>query len=102
MMANTRFVDEAVRSARLAPQAETWWARWLGPAPLTGWATAAALTFAVVCWFGSSPVPISRAVILNSPQAVVIQDIAETETLLAAVDHLDNFSDNDLVGLIGL
>lgn len=38
---------------------------------------------------------------LDSPQAIVIQDIAETETLLAAVDHLDDFSDNELVSLIG-
>ncbi len=30
-----------------------------------------------------------------------IQEIAETEALLTAVDHLDQFSDVELVSLIG-
>ena len=37
----------------------------------------------------------------DSSQAVVIQEIAEAETLIAAVDHLEDFSDNELVSLIG-
>jgi hypothetical protein len=40
-------------------------------------------------------------VVLDSPQAVAIQDIAETETLIAAVDHLEDFSDRELISLIG-
>jgi hypothetical protein len=38
---------------------------------------------------------------LDSQQASKIQDIAETETLITAVDQLDDFSDTELVSLIG-
>ncbi len=38
---------------------------------------------------------------LQSAQAVAIQEIAETETLIAAADHLDDFSDKELISLIG-
>ena len=37
----------------------------------------------------------------DSPDAVAIQDIAELETLIAAADQLDDFSDTELVSLIG-
>jgi hypothetical protein len=39
--------------------------------------------------------------LLDTDRAAEIQDIAETETLIAAVDHLDEFSDTELVTLIG-
>jgi hypothetical protein len=37
----------------------------------------------------------------DAKQAAAIQDIADSETLIAAVDHLDEFSDTELVSLIG-
>ena len=97
--ASARFTDEVVRMARLSVEVKPWWSRLLSPAPLAGFAAAtAALTFSIVSLFGPSEQPSSPA---DSPQAANIQDIAETETLIAAVDHLDDFSDTELVSLIG-
>lgn len=100
--ASARFADDAVRAARLSAEIKPWWSRLFSPAPLAGLAGAtAALAFAVVSWVGQSPEKMVPTAAIYSEQAVAIQDIAETETLIAAVDHLDDFSDNELVSLIG-
>ncbi len=100
--AGARFAEDTVRAARLLPAAAPWWKRIFTPAPLAGLAAAtAAVTFAVLPLVHPPHESFSRAVVLDSPQAVAIQDIAETETLIAAADRLDDFSDNELVSLIG-
>lgn len=100
--AGPRFVDDTVRAARLAGQPESWWKRLLTPAPLAGLAaTTAALTLAVLSLTGPASNPGATATSPDADQAAAIEDIAETETLIAAVDELDNFSDHELVSLIG-
>ncbi len=100
--AGARFADDTVRAARLLPVVKPWWSRLLSPAPLAGLAAAtAAFAVAVISVVGPSSHPGIPTAVLSSPHAVAIQDIAETETLIAAVDHLDDFSDNELVSLIG-
>jgi len=100
-----RFVEHTVRAARLAGQAEAWWKRLLSPAPLAGLAAAtAALAFAITSLTepsGPGTQPAAPVASYDSEQAATIQEIAETETLIAAADHLDDFSDNELVSLIG-
>ena len=97
--ASARFVDDTLRAVKLAQDEKSWWSRLFTPLPLTGLAAAtAALAFS----FLSPPSePIKSSVALDSPQAVAIQDIAETETLIAAADQLEHFSDRELVSLIG-
>ena len=100
--AGPRFVDDTLRAARLAGQPQPWWKKLFAPAPLAGLAGAtAALVFSISGWIGPSPDTNTRTVGLDTERAAQIQDIAETETLIAAVDHLDEFSDNELVTLIG-
>lgn len=100
--AGPRFVDDTVRAARLAGQTRPWWTRLGSPAPLAGLTAAtAALAFSLVGWLGPAPESGSPSAMLDSNQAAAIQDIAESETLLAAVDQLDDFSDTELVSLIG-
>lgn len=100
--ASARFADDTARAARLSSVQKAWWLRLLSPAPLAGFAAAtAAIVFAVVSLVGPAPSAIEHAAVLDSPQAVAIQEVAETETLIAAVDHMDDFSDNELVSLIG-
>ncbi|MEI6175361.1 MAG: hypothetical protein WCS43_00600 [Verrucomicrobiota bacterium] len=102
--AGPRFADDVVRAARLIEQPQSWWRRIFSPAPLAGLAAAtAALAFAVVQLTSSAPGGDSRPSVnlVNSEQAAEIQEIAETETLLTAVDHLDDFSDTELASLIG-
>lgn len=97
-----RFTDDTVRMARLAGQAEpSWWRRLLSPVPLAALAGAAA---AVVLSLQGGLSPASGgggADPAVASRAAEIQDIAETETLIAAVDHLEDFSDTELVTLIG-
>lgn len=97
-----RFVDDTVRAARLAGQAEPWWKRLFTPAPLAGLAGAtAALVLSVISLSGPAPGPDSLTTAFETDHAAAIQEIAVTETLIAAADHLDDFSDNELVCLIG-
>jgi hypothetical protein len=104
-IAGPRFVDDTVRAARLAGQAEPWWKSVFSPAPLAGIAAAAA---AIALGVFTLPVLLDRPAdaptqhsFVDSERAAEIQDIAEAETLMVAVDHLDEFSDTELVSLIG-
>lgn len=100
-VASPRFAADTLRAARLLEQPAPWWKRIFAPAPLAGLAAAtAAIAFAVVPLLQPKTSAPALAA-LDSPQAVAIQDIAETETLVAAVDQMDDFSDNELVSLIG-
>lgn len=98
-----RFTDDTVRAARLAGQPAPWWKTILSPAPLAG---LAAVSAAVVMGLISLPGLLERPLnttpsFADSARAAEIQDIAETEALIVAVDHLDEFSDTELVSLIG-
>jgi hypothetical protein len=100
--AGPRFVDDTVRAARLAGQTAPWWKRLFTPAPLAALAGAtAALVFSIISLGDPTPLPGTPSLALDTERAAEIQEIAETETLIAAVDHLDDFSDNELVSLIG-
>lgn len=100
--ASTRFVDDTVRLAKLAGEEKSWWSRLFSPAPLAGFAAAtAAVAFALLSLLGPSAGNDSKMAAVDHSQAANIQEIAETETLIAAVDHLDDFSDTELVSLIG-
>ena len=96
-----RFVDDTVRAARLAAQPASWWLAIMAPAPklagLSAIAAAVALALTFLSPFSSPPAPSVH----HSNAAIEIEEIAETETLIAAVDHLDQFSDTELVTLIG-
>ncbi len=98
-VASPRFVDDTMRAVRLLPGPKSWWNRLFAPAPLVGLAgSTAAVIFTLVTM--SQP-PVNTVAALDTPQVYTIQDIAESETLIAAADQLDDFSDNELVSLIG-
>ena len=100
--AGPRFVDDTLRLAKLAGEEKPWWSRLLSPAPLAGVAAAtAAVAFSLVSLLGPSTGNRTQTAAVDLSQAATIQEIAETETLIAAVDHLDDFSDTELVSLIG-
>jgi hypothetical protein len=100
--ASPRFVDATARAARLDIEAKSWWSRLISPsARLAGLAASAAAVVLAVTFLGTSPKTDFHAADLNSSHAAAIQEIAETETLIAALDQLDDFSDYELVSLIG-
>lgn len=100
--ASARFADDTVRAARLAGQPAPWWKRVFAPAPLAGLAAAtAACVIAVVSLRHQSPDVSDHTALANSNAFAEIQEIAETEILLSATDDLNEFSDYELVSLIG-
>lgn len=104
--AGSRFAENTVREARLAGQSHAgWWRRLLAPLPLGGLAAAAAaLALAVVSIQQNrpaTPVEVVGTAASQEPFAEM-QELAETEALNAAVDHLEDFTDSELVCLIGL
>ena len=100
--AGPRFVDDTVRAARLAGQAQPWWKRVFAPVPLAAMAGAtAALVFSLQSLTGPADSPATPGAFADAERAAEIQEIAETETLIAATEHLEKFSDNELVTLIG-
>ncbi|MDP3849059.1 MAG: hypothetical protein Q8Q59_01040 [Luteolibacter sp.] len=100
--ASPRFADETLRAARLAGQTAPWWKRIFTPAPLAGLAAAtAALVFAVLSLQTPAPDSTGQTTLVLSSDFAEIQEIAETEVLISAVDQLDDYSDMELVCLIG-
>lgn len=108
--AGPRFVDDVVRRARLDADAPVpWWTRWLATAPAM--AAASGLAAAVIVgWFVLSPdtddaSPEIQFAALDAAaeeeRLAHLQEVLETEMLFAAVEHLDDFSDAELITLIG-
>ncbi len=96
--ASARFTDDVVRLARLTPAPRTWWQSLLAPAPLAGFAAAtAAIAIAIISLTNFQEEPSIQVTTASAS----IEEIAETEILLAAVDHLDDFSDTELASLVG-
>ncbi len=100
------FADDLVRMAKLEPVTQPWWKSWRVMAPSFGLAAAAvvALTFVISAQRESER---EKFVIDDSSLSIPkddfadLQEFADTETLIAAADHLDDFSDQELAGLIG-
>jgi hypothetical protein len=101
--AGPMFASNVVRAARLegAPQAP--WRRWFAPRPLAGLATAAAaITIAFVAWpEGDSPDIAGPGDPAPVEDFEDLQAVAEEELLLAAADNLADFSDAELIALLG-
>lgn len=104
--ASSRALTQKITAtARITPQAspKRRWSLLRHPAML---ATAAAVMLGAIpatIWLGGTP-PIPQQVVGNattSPEVPEIEEIAETEALLAAIDHLDDFSDSEIVELLG-
>lgn len=101
--ASPRFADDVVRAARLAGQDAPWWERWFAPIPLAGLGAAAtACVLAVISLRNDAPATHDGALaVINTEAFSEIQEVAETEALISAVENLDDFSDMELVSLIG-
>lgn len=96
--ASSRFVDDTVRSAELLAENEPAWTGLRFPLV---WAAAAALVMAFVLFTQQAEQPSQVALVDADARLVEIREFAEVEMLEAAVDHLDEFSDLELVTLIG-
>ena len=117
--ASRGFVDDVVRAVRLLPEADSVWSRML---KFSRWSLAAACVFLAVTMYidpiknGSAtvdhesstdagvPIRVSNKVpefANNDAHWKQIEDVAQAELLAAAADHLEEFSDEDLITMIG-
>jgi hypothetical protein len=104
MLASPRFADNVMRAIRLDEAPAPWWKRWTIPAAI---GTLAAATAAVALTFQAvQPVDIpssgSIAAAFHEDSFAEVQDLTDLEVLVAAADHLDQYSDTELVSLISL
>lgn len=101
--AGPRFVDDVMRAVRLEETPQPWWKRIFAPLPAAGLATAATAIALAVHSLVSVPSPVTTPVVATpaTESFAEVQDAADAEVLVAAADHLDQFSDNELVSLIG-
>jgi len=101
--AGPRFVDDVMRAVRLEETPQPWWKRLFAPLPAAGLATATAAIALAVHSLVSVPSP-GHPPVVTAPATesfAEVQNVADEEVLVAAADHLDQFSDNELVSLIG-
>lgn len=99
-----RFATDVVRAARLNLPSKPWWTRALIPFAAGGALAGAAAVAMVAMSLESKPPPGNEIAITQSPAGESLADIqegVETEMLLAAADYLSDYSDDELVSLIG-
>ncbi len=102
--ASGRFVDDTVRAVKLLPQGDSWWPKVLQYSPLAGLAACLILGVGFLMNGKSDDTGVEApAIVSNGVEEswVEIEEAAEVEMLVAAADHLDRFSDQELVSLMG-
>jgi len=101
--AGPRFADKVMRAVKLDEAPAPWWKRFALPISLGG-LTAATVAVALAVHITMAPVPSSNhSAVVNKPTAEsfdAVQDITDSEALVTAADHLDRYSDTELVSLI--
>ncbi len=99
--ASGRFADDVVRAVRLLPEADPVWPRIL---KFSRWTLVAACVVLAASIFidplETGPVK-APTVADKEAQWEQIEHVAQAELLAAAAEHLDEFSDQDLVTMIG-
>jgi hypothetical protein len=95
------FADRVIQATRTAERPSSFWARSYRVVTAVG-AMAAALTIAAVLIFLPEP---AETIVAQPAEPVdafaTLDEVAHQEVLLAATDHLGEFSDTELVTLIG-
>lgn len=101
--AGDRFADDAVRAVKVLPEGDAWLPNLLRFSPWLG--LAACAVFA--SWLSiNQPEEAKSDPVVNVSDTEEkwsqIEDVAEVEMLSAAVEHIDQFSDQELITMIGL
>jgi hypothetical protein len=97
------FAANGARAARLETAAPPWWSRLWIPASIGAALTGAAALVAVVLTL-QSPSESAGPMVTTLPADSSLSDLQENyeaEVLLAASEHLANFSDEELVTMVG-
>lgn len=96
------FVSNTVRTARLLGQDKptAWWKKLFAPMPIAGLAAACAAV-ALAVHFLQPATTQSPGSGIAAHNAQAIQEVAQAELLLAASEDFSEFSDQELVCLLG-
>lgn len=104
--ASPRFAENTLRAVRLLPEADAWWSKILRPA--SPWLAAAVCAVVAVFFVLDTTVTEKKGgvadveeEVFRAEEWVVIEEAAAVELLAAAADHPEDFSDQELVALIG-
>lgn len=93
------FASDVVRAARLETTKKSWWSRFVIPASVGAALAGAAALVVVTLTLQTKP---SGTVTMTPPDSLAdLQDDYETEVFLAAAEHLGDYSDEELVSMIG-
>ena len=101
-----RFTDDTVRAAKLLPEADSWWPKVVRFTPVAALA-ACAVFGAFFLYSGDvtndtgAAAPVAKVKSANESTWTQIEAVADVEIMSAAADHLDEFSDQDLIAMIG-
>jgi hypothetical protein len=97
------FAANVARAARLEEPARPWWFRLWIPASIGGVLAGSAALVAVVLTLQSTPKSGDPVLVTTAPDSSLadLQENYETEVLLAASDHLADYSDEEIVAMIG-
>jgi hypothetical protein len=104
VVASPRFADSVMRAVRLDEAPAPWWKRFALPLSLGGLTAAtAAVALTVHALFFVAPEVPTEVVDIPSVEVSFegVQEAADSEALVAAADHLDKYSDTELVSMIG-
>ncbi|MGJ8633719.1 MAG: hypothetical protein ACSHX7_07360 [Luteolibacter sp.] len=100
--AGGRFTDDTVRAVKLLPEADPWWPKILRFSPVA--AVAACAVFGVVFLMNGNVAEMPDDTVTKmtvEERWDQIEEVADAEMISAAVDHLDDFSDDELITMIG-
>lgn len=100
-LASARFADDVVRAVRLLPEADPIWPRIL---KFSRWSLVAACVVLAASIFIDplKTIPNQGPVVEDhKTRWEQIENAAQAELLAAAVEHMDEFSDQDLITMIG-
>jgi hypothetical protein len=102
--ASGRFTDDTVRAVKLLPEADAWGPRIVKFSPMA--ALAACAVFGVFFLIPGNESDVSGelapvAEVSHEESWEQIEAVADAEVISAAVDHLDAFSDEELITMIG-
>lgn len=99
-LASSHFARATVQLVREREQRQPWWRQFLAPMPIAGLTAAtAAITLLINISLRDSPPGVSAR--NGIAQAEAIQEAVVSELLMAAAENPNEFSDQELVALLG-
>ncbi len=100
--ASSHFASATVRMVREQQERKSaWWKQFFAPMPLAGMAAAAAAVALVISLNFSGTQPGTTVSVPDSAEGAAIQEVVEVEMLMEVADNPSEFSDQEVIALLG-